>query len=82
MHEVNGTTAIDLGGGDFIVLNGVAEASLHAGDFILGGSSQSARHEAGASNAPVTVMLEHGFETPDPHWSIAMLHQAPLDALY
>jgi hypothetical protein len=36
MHEVNGTTAIDLGGGDFIVLNGVAQASLHAGDFILG----------------------------------------------
>jgi len=82
MHEVNGTTAIDLGGGDFIVLNGVAEASLHAGDFILGGSSQSARHETGASSAPVAAMLEHGFETPDPHWSIAMLHQAPLDALY
>jgi Ca2+-binding RTX toxin-like protein len=41
MHEVNGTTAIDLGGGDFIVLNGVAEASLHAGDFILGGGTAS-----------------------------------------
>ena len=35
MHEVNGTTAIDLGGGDFIVINGVASASFHAGDFIL-----------------------------------------------
>jgi Ca2+-binding RTX toxin-like protein len=41
MHEVNGTTAIDLGGGDFIVLNGVAEASLHAGDFILAGGSNT-----------------------------------------
>jgi len=41
MHEVNGTTAIDLGGGDFIVINGVAEASLHAGDFILGGGTAS-----------------------------------------
>ena len=37
MHEVNGTTAIDLGGGDFIVLNGVTIATLqaHPGDFIL-----------------------------------------------
>ncbi len=41
MHEMNGTTAIDLGGGDFIVLNGVANASLHAGDFILSGGSQT-----------------------------------------
>jgi len=41
MHEVNGTTAIDLGGGDFVVLNGVAEATLHAGDFILGGGSSA-----------------------------------------
>jgi Ca2+-binding RTX toxin-like protein len=41
MHEVNGTTAIDLGGGDFIVLNGVTEASLNAGDFILGGSASA-----------------------------------------
>jgi Ca2+-binding RTX toxin-like protein len=42
MHELNGTTAIDLGGGDFIILNGVAEASLHASDFILGGGSSTA----------------------------------------
>jgi len=41
MHEANGTTAIDLGGGDFIVLNGVPQASLHAGDFILGGGTAS-----------------------------------------
>jgi Ca2+-binding RTX toxin-like protein len=39
MHEVNGTTAIDLGGNDLVVLNGVAMSSLHAGDFILGGSA-------------------------------------------
>jgi len=42
MHEVNGTTAIDLGGGDFIVLNGVAEAALHAADFILAGGTSAA----------------------------------------
>ena len=35
MHEVNGTTAIDLGNGDFIVINGVANAALHAADFVL-----------------------------------------------
>lgn len=35
MHEVNGTTAIDLGSGDFIVINGVAQTALSAGDFIL-----------------------------------------------
>ncbi len=35
MHENGGTTAIDLGNGDFIVLNGVARASLTQGDFIL-----------------------------------------------
>jgi Ca2+-binding RTX toxin-like protein len=42
MHEVNGTTAIDLGGGDLIVLNGVTAAQLQASDFILtGGTSTS-----------------------------------------
>ncbi|KPF57999.1 hypothetical protein IP88_16630 [alpha proteobacterium AAP81b] len=34
--EVGGTTAINLGNGDFIVLNGVATAALTAGDFIFG----------------------------------------------
>nr|WP_310523070.1 calcium-binding protein [Polymorphobacter sp.] len=34
--EVAGTTAINLGQGDFIVLNGVTNAALTAADFILG----------------------------------------------
>jgi Ca2+-binding RTX toxin-like protein len=51
MHEVNGTTAVDLGGGDFIVLNGVTEASLHAGDFILGGGS--------SANIPMAIADSH-----------------------
>ena len=35
MVENSGTTAINLGGGDFIVLNGVANAALTAGDFLF-----------------------------------------------
>lgn len=35
MHENGGNTAIDLGNGDFIVINGVARASLSQSDFIL-----------------------------------------------
>jgi len=54
MHEVNGTTAIDLGGGDFIVLNGVGNAALHAGDFILAGSSQAMQQAAIVSGTPDT----------------------------
>ena len=34
--EVAGTSALDLGQGDFVVLNGIAKASLTAGDFLLG----------------------------------------------
>ena len=61
MHEVNGTTAIDLGGGDFIVLNGVAEASLHAGDFILGNAQRvQVSAIAPVNNAP-------GTDSPDLH---------------
>jgi Ca2+-binding RTX toxin-like protein len=70
MHEVNGTTAIDLGGGDFIVLNGVAEASLHASDFILGNAQQSQI----AAIAPLADMhgsghdaMSHLFDSPDFH---------------
>jgi serralysin len=35
MHDVAGTTAIDLGHGDFIVLNGVAMTTIGAGDFLF-----------------------------------------------
>ncbi|WP_337847995.1 hypothetical protein, partial [Sphingomonas sp.] len=41
MHENGGTTAIDLGNGDFIVLNGVARASLSEADFIFGRAAQA-----------------------------------------
>jgi hypothetical protein len=67
MVENGGTTAINLGGGDFIVINGVAEASLHAGDFILGGGSSallpavsSIGHASGLSD------LERGNHTSVP----------------
>jgi len=70
MHEVNGTTAVDLGGGDFIVLNGVAAATLHASDFILSVGNQAIQLEARISDAdaPVTGswrgVLEHHYDPP------------------
>jgi Ca2+-binding RTX toxin-like protein len=42
MHENGGTTAIDLGNGDLVVLNGVTIAQLHASDFILAGNANVA----------------------------------------
>ncbi len=36
LSQVGGTSALNLGSGDFIVLNGVANAALTAGDFLLG----------------------------------------------
>ncbi len=41
MHENGGTTAIDLGNGDFIVLNGVARAALSQNDFILSAGAEA-----------------------------------------
>jgi hypothetical protein len=35
MVENGGATAIDLGGGDLIVINGVANAALSASDFVF-----------------------------------------------
>lgn len=34
--EVDGTTAINFGGGNFVVLNGISNAQLSAGDFLFG----------------------------------------------
>ncbi|CAN5256634.1 hypothetical protein BH10PSE14_BH10PSE14_10440 [soil metagenome] len=53
LHENGGNTAIDLGGGDLVVLNGVTIAQLHAGDFILAGGT-------GAS-VPAALSIE-GFQ--------------------
>ncbi|RYY35017.1 MAG: calcium-binding protein, partial [Sphingomonadales bacterium] len=41
MHENGGTTAIDLGNGDFIVLNGVARSALSQSDFILSAGAEA-----------------------------------------
>jgi Ca2+-binding RTX toxin-like protein len=71
MHEVNGTTAIDLGGSDFIILNGVPEASLHAGDFILSVGSQVIQLEARISDTSAPLPggwragFEHHFDPPN-----------------
>jgi hypothetical protein len=61
MHENGGNTAIDLGGGDLIVLNGVTVAQLHAGDFILSGGTSgivpvyAGLGGAAPANDPATV---------------------------
>lgn len=39
MHENGGNTAIDLGNGSFVVINGVAASAFSAGDFILSGAA-------------------------------------------
>ncbi len=65
MHEVNGNTAIDLGGSDFIVLNGVPIGALQSGDFILAGGS--------ATEAPVQQALDNVAkvkEVVDAHWDL------------
>ncbi len=82
MHEAGGTTAIDLGGGDFIVINGVAEASLHQGDFILSGGSSaqaplSEQIVAKVSDAPDEAHnwragLVHQFDDPHAYLAVAM----------
>ena len=46
MHENGGTTAIDLGNGDFIVLNGVARSALSQSDFILSAATNPVIKEA------------------------------------
>ncbi len=73
MHEVNGTTAIDLGGGDFIVLNGVANAALHQGDFILSGGTEAIVHSEQRTtvvpddhhqDSAIRAELMHAFDAP------------------
>ncbi len=79
MHEVNGTTAIDLGGGDFIVLNGVANASLHASDFILSGGSQKVEIAAVAPANDGSAghgALVHEFDAPWLQWKWDGSHDA------
>jgi cyclophilin family peptidyl-prolyl cis-trans isomerase len=57
-HENAGTTAIDLGNGDLVVLNGVTSAQLHQSDFILaGGSSGTAPVDAISGAAEISGAL-------------------------
>ncbi|CAN5280620.1 hypothetical protein BH10PSE14_BH10PSE14_20130 [soil metagenome] len=53
MHEVNGTTAIDLGGADLVVLNGVAMNNLHESDFILTAVAPTANASLGVAGFEV-----------------------------
>ncbi|CAN5269072.1 hypothetical protein BH10PSE14_BH10PSE14_17950 [soil metagenome] len=61
LHENGGNTAIDLGGGDLVVLNGVAMSSLNASDFILvGGTSAiatAATHALGVEGFQVASVV-------------------------
>lgn len=63
MTESNGNTILTLGGGDSVVFAGVAEASLSASDFLLGGGNTPNSHIA-------TGMLEGG----SPDTDMALLH--------
>lgn len=77
MHEVNGTTAIDLGSGDFIVINGVAQATLSAGDFILtAAQSAVADLEQASAQRPLAAIM------PDNDLGNAMLLHDRLDARF
>ena len=71
MVENGGTTAIDLVNGDFIVINGVTNAALQAGDFILSGSAAAARAAPDAGHGAVAVHdLVHDLGLPGLHLAI------------
>ncbi len=57
MHEVGGTTAIDLGGGDLVVINGVPIASLRAEDFILSGTAAAGEVQTAAEALPLPAIV-------------------------
>jgi cyclophilin family peptidyl-prolyl cis-trans isomerase len=62
MVENGGTTAINLGGGSYIVINGVTNAQLHAGDFILaGGSAAVVAGDPDGAMAAVHAAMAHDF---------------------
>lgn len=64
MHENGGTTAIDLGNGDMIVLNGVARASLSQGDFILSAPTQDKVPVMEDIGRDLLADLMHDFHNP------------------
>jgi len=64
MHDNGGTTAIDLGNGDFIVLNGVARTALSQGDFILSAPAQEKTPVMEDLNRDLFAGLVHDFHDP------------------
>jgi Ca2+-binding RTX toxin-like protein len=85
MHGVNGTTAIDLGGGDLIVLNGVAAAQLQASDFILAGGTAAVAAPQGVEAFQITLdalSAPHGAHvTASAEASTAITHGFLLDGI-
>jgi Ca2+-binding RTX toxin-like protein len=67
MSETGGSTAIILGSGDFIVLQGVANSALHAGDFILSGSASAAEPLVEATREYLPTRLGLVSDTGDAH---------------
>ena len=64
MHENGGTTAIDLGNGDMIVLNGVTSASLSQSDFILTAPTQDKTPVMEDIGGDLRADLMHDFHDP------------------
>jgi len=64
MQENGGTTAIDLGNGDFIVLNGVASTALSQSDFILSAPAQEKTAVMEDLDRDLFAGLVHDFHTP------------------
>jgi Ca2+-binding RTX toxin-like protein len=77
MHENGGNTAIDLGGGDLVVLNGVTAAQLHASDFLLASGTATVAAAQGVEEfqAALDVLSRprgaHATVTVDGHGAIA-----------
>jgi Ca2+-binding RTX toxin-like protein len=77
LHENGGNTAIDLGGGDLIVLNGVTAAQLHKSDFVLaGGTGDAIPAPAGFA---IDVDASTAWELPTNRAGLAWIH-GPWDA--
>ena len=64
MHENGGTTAIDLGNGDMIVLNGVTSATLSESDFILAAPAQDKAPVMEEIDRDLFAGLIHDFHNP------------------
>jgi len=81
LHENGGNTAIDLGGGDLVVLNGVTAAQLHESDFILtgGASAGAAAPAAPGGESPRLGNVAHGQPVAEAMQPAALPHIWQLD---